>query len=138
MKIVAFDPGGTTGIALFDTEGSNPYQPIRIAQPKTKLDLYKELQEFTDADICVIENYRIRPNVIHDWSNVDTLRIIGYIMYWCDMNKIPYKLQEPVNKVPAYGWLGMKYVKGKPNMHIQDAVAHGAFYMHKTMKMSLP
>lgn len=138
MIILAIDPGDTSGIAKFDTTGEKPYQPTHIAAVKKYNGLFKELQSHTDANVVVIENYRIRPGVTHDWSSVDTIRYIGYIHYWADLHGITVHLQEPVDKVPAYGWLGMKYQKGKKNMHIPDAVAHGAFYMYKKLNMELP
>lgn len=139
MNLLALDPGGTTGYARFLQDEEGWY--INEVGEVSKDDILQWIEN-TGPDIYVVENYRDRPNDFRGnrgrrWSEGETHRIIGAIDSRARRIGSPIVLQEPSIKPVGYGWAGMKYVKGKKGMHRQDAIAHGVYYLIKTLGVNI-
>jgi hypothetical protein len=134
-ELIAVDPGGTTGWARFETPSQKPVEIGEVV--KDKLYSWLELQT-NHGTIWVVEDYIIRPpsrrqgGHDHFWNKGDTLRLIGAIQYHAHIHQQLFYLQQPSIKPLAYKQMGAEYVKGKPNMHIKDAVAHGVHFIGKS------
>lgn len=133
-NLIAVDPGGTTGWAFFETDSQ---KPLTVGEVK-KNKFHQFLQENTEKGlIWVVEDYIIRPpnrkqgGHDHFWNKGDTLRLIGAVEYHAYMYEQLFYLQQPSLKPLAYKQMGAEYVKGKPNMHMQDAIAHGVHFIGK-------
>ena len=132
MRIVAIDPGETTGIAVYDDEyGPNlagydavPGQMIAVSCIKRELTL--------DVDLLVIEEFRISAGTARKTrsSSNTTIEIIGAAKWLAHCANVPVVMQSPADvmgfmtndKLRRLGW----YV---PNEHARDAVRHLAFYL---------
>ena len=86
-KLVALDPGETTGYATF-IDG----KPSFAGQINTKdnyNELMREIMHFNPT-FLVYEDYKIYPNKVnmHTLSNIPTVKLIGVIEYECGKNNI--------------------------------------------------
>lgn len=136
MRHIWFDPGNTTGWAEFVDD-----QPVRMGTLEYPSELLSFLNILTDQrgywDLIGYENYRLRPEG-HDqgwtptWSEVIPIRVIGMIEFAGYLSGGPKQIlrsQDPSVKPAGYGYAGLgKYNPDKSGMHMQDAIAHGAFY----------
>lgn len=131
MKILAMDPGGTSGYAIF--KGSD--KPVEVGEvPQNNLLAW--LSGNKDIDVWVVEDYYVRKQkgdrgFDHTWNRGDTLRIIGAVEYHAFLTASEFHLQQPSQKVMGYKLMGKEYVKGKSGMHIFDAIAHGQVFLGK-------
>lgn len=130
IELIAVDPGLNTGWAKFCS-----------GVPK-KFGTLRGLEEIFDwihdqrPNIWVVEDYIIRAGkaaggYAHQWNRGEALQVIGAIKMQAQAYGADLVLQQPSIKPAAYGWLDMKYVKGKKDMHHMDAIAHGHYYIHK-------
>jgi hypothetical protein len=132
-SLIAVDPGATTGWALFDTSAQRPVEVGEVRKEK----FFGFLEGNTEHGLVwVVENYIIRPpgkagGFDHSWNTGDTLKLIGAIEYHARVYKQLFYLQQPNIKPLAYKQMGAEYKKGKPGMHIQDAIAHGVHFIGK-------
>lgn len=133
MKFVAFDPGNTTGFAVFENN------KVLNVGAQDHLTLYQTLVLLSSQSLeyAICENFRIRPPKrakaghmiqMHAWGEMRVIRVIGVIEYWCWQNNIVFITQEPTIKPIGYKLAGLIYIKGKPEQHIPDAVAHGRYW----------
>ena len=136
MRILAIDPGGTVGYAMF-WDG----KLIEYGHYDTFPTYYDFLvnTEFI-PDVVVCEDYIIdigTSGFNHRFDKGDTLRKIGAIDFWAYSMHIPLVLQQRSIKVPASAMaFGVPYKKGqKKNQHHYDAVLHGVYYMMTKLKM---
>lgn len=134
MKLLAFDPGKTTGWALFVDNKLTSVGEVGF------LDIANFIFNM-EADMVIVENYRvfspkIKKGYTNMWSTPVSVEILGMIKMICAQKKIPIKIQEPSIKPIGYGFINKEYVKDKKGMHIFDAIAHGAFYLVKEMGVS--
>lgn len=140
-----FDPGKTTGYAIF--EDNVPKQMGELLYPAELYDFLGNMSCNPSLDIIGYENYRLRP-IGHDdgwtpiWDEVIPIRVIGAIElagFIANPNQI-FRSQEPSCKPAGYGYANLgKYDPDKKGMHMQDAIAHGAFFFmenHLAIKKS--
>lgn len=114
-------------------------QPVRMHQ--VTLDEFNDwlILEYEAPDVMVVEDYRIRPKGMtggwqHEWDKGDTLRIIGKLELYAQMNQVKFVLQDPSIKALANQLVfGKKYDKKSkdPMRHAKDALLHARWYMHK-------
>lgn len=129
MIVDCYDPGKTTGFASFLDGRINEIKEI----PDT--EIIQWINE-RSPDAIVMENYRVRPKKLtkgwdHKWTSPVALKIIGALEMKAAQLDIPILTQEPAIKPVGYGWAGMKYVAGKKGTHVQDAIAHGVYWLVK-------
>jgi len=125
LKLISFDPGKTTGFAVFqDTNVTNVGTKAWEAEV---LDWINELQ----ADLFVIEDFLIQTDRTDRWNKGESLQVIGAIKARARMIGAAVVLQQPSIKPVAYAWLRMEYKKGKKNLHHMDALVHGNYYLVK-------
>lgn len=137
MRILAFDPGGKgedggTGWALLED-----YEVVQIGKMKYGPELFAGVRELPDAEVWVIENYRVRPQnfsgknkFAHRWSEVYPVRAIGAIESEAHRRGIQVAFQEPANKTIGYKVAGLTPPKDKKKEHMFDAIAHGSYWFH--------
>ena len=126
----SIDPGETTGFAIF-VDG----KPESFGKVK-----FKEFNAWLaeqNPDLFLVENYLIRPpeltggRWIHQWDEGKTLQLIGAIEFKAYLLGVPVIRQEPSAKVMGYTLMKMEYKRGKKDMHVYDALAHGYVYKAK-------
>lgn len=137
--LLSLDPGKTTGAALFKYEAEDGryvrHVLLRIWTISFE-DIFKWLNENV-PDYYVVEDYKVRPRHLqksgyaHQWDDGKTLRIIGFIEGLAQEHGVTIKKVQPSDKPLAYRLINKEYKKGKPNMHMWDAMAHGEMFFHR-------
>lgn len=132
--IVALDPGGTTGVSVYELEMNLHNYEINVEQIDTKESLLAvyDLLDLVSPDAVVCENFTYRQN---DKAGIDLTaqQVIGVAKLWCEMYCVPLKLQQAS---AAKGFapdstlkkLGLYHV-GK--RHANDATRHLVYYIIK-------
>jgi len=139
MKILGLDPGGTTGIAVVEITNKVP----NVILAKTSRDpLLKDIRHlFMECDVVVYEGWWTRKNDAESGAfNQSTMiapQVIGVIETLIDLFEKKGVKQQAAIKPMGYSYSGLKYVKGKPGMHSQDAIAH-AMYFAVNSRLSRP
>lgn len=127
-EYLALDPGNSTGWATFDGKGN----PINYGTIRGKESFYKFLKRLPDTvEAIICEDFKLYPwkSMQQAWSQLDTVRLIGVIEYWCAMHGKVLVFQNPSVKTIAYKWAGIAVPKNKDMTHETDAYVHGVYYL---------
>lgn len=137
MRVLAFDPGGKGEVGANGWALLEDYEVLQIGSLKYGPELFKGLRELPDADVWVVENYRVRPQnfsgknkFAHRWSEVHTARSIGAIESEADKRGVRLDFQEPSIKPIGYKVANLTPPKSKKKEHMFDAIAHGSYWFH--------
>ena len=121
MRLAAFDPGGTTGVAIIDLDSS---QLVWCGQFKTPP--YQSLVDHVShAGIIVCESFA------GNTANPDhqaTVRLIGFLEGLCELRGLPFVLQVPSTRYPFRETA--RRMLTEYHVHAADALAHGLAYMN--------
>jgi hypothetical protein len=138
LRVVAFDPGETTGVCVF--HGS---QFVTADQLKTKtlIQGINEIRDFIDANWCdevVCEDYRVYAykSDEHKWADLHTPKLIGGIQTIChlrykDIIPCTFRMASEAKqfvddeKLQAWGLWG----ETKGMRHARDAIRHAIFHL---------
>jgi hypothetical protein len=136
-RIIALDPGQTTGWAIIDVE-NGAIQLIEFGTTKD-LTLVEIADKLIAADVIVYEGFWLRPDKARmghfDWYENVTEQVIGSLRTICKLNgKEALIKQQPSQKLPGYAFAGLTYKKGAKGKHWQDALAHACFYAVNRLK----
>ena len=137
MKLIGIDPGKTTGWATITVEDKKIALGLfGVTKDQTLLEIAEHLK---GADVVVYEGYWIRPDKANsgafDWQQVPAEQTIGALFTLCKLyGKNLIVKQQPSQRVPGYGFAGLKYDKKKKGTHWQDALAHVVFYAVKQLQ----
>lgn len=124
-KLIAFDPGGTTGIAVFTRiPGTKRFAITDVGESPNWRDIPRLLNRRGKV-IVVYENFY---NLTLS-ANLVPVKVIGVIEYLCKLNKIPHFLQPPAERKVAEE-LCPEIVSFFPD-HIKSAVSHGIVFLVK-------
>lgn len=133
MKLVAFDPGLTTGWALFE-EG----QVSKVGESKWEDELFTlfKFEYIQTADLFIVEDFLLQKERNQRWTRLETPQVIGAIKLRAHQLGVPVVMQQPSIKPVAFKWMETEKPKGHAP-HYLDAVAHGNYYLIKN-KLKLP
>lgn len=130
---LAFDPGGTTGFAVFHEDGS-----IMDWGQLTGIDKVVDfLQDAARHNILliIVEDYRVRGDrqglKANVGSQLETVQIIGALKMFARQNRIQVVLQPPNIKAIASKWSGVEPKGAHKNSHKVDAYNHGVYWLVK-------
>ena len=138
--VIGFDPGGTTGYCVIDTEGhvraQGQFEGDDAAQTRQCRAL---LKGYRNVLMVLIEAYRIYPSALqaHTFSAVQPVQIIGRIKMLCEEFGFEYKEQmaglvKPFFTTPRLKWYGAYIPKAT---HPNDAARHVLYWMVFTAKI---
>ena len=136
MKLLAIDPGKTTGWAEVEVIDYKIQLGIfGVTKDTTLVDLLPNIKA---ADVVIYEAWLTRPKHLQrgafDWDPMITPQVIGSLMTLCKtLEKQTVVKQQPSVKPVGYAFAGMKYVQGKQGTHWQDALAHAVYYAVKNL-----
>jgi hypothetical protein len=139
MRVLALDPGPSTGWAMFVDNVCVSLGTIKSTKPDFS-ELVMWLYDMgTEFDVFVIERYMIRPKSAggfdHSFNSGDTLQIIGLLKGWAVIHRIKFCEQNSNIKKPTHSIVyGIPYKKIKNNHHV-DAALHGVYYHINTLKI---
>lgn len=136
-RILAFDPGETTGYCCFATT-MDEAKIAQAGQIKT-WPMEEAVASLTDIivkmqpDKIVFESYQVYEWKAddHSWSQIPTVQVIGCLQTLCIQMGIPYKTQTAQvakqfctdEKLEAWGY----WMKGY--RHARDAIRHGCYFL---------
>lgn len=123
MRILAIDPGGTTGYAVLE-DG----KPTHMGQIDSS-DILRWINSLTKPDVLILENYRVRPGHKR-WDETQPSQLIGAFKLKAAEWGIEPVMQEPAIKPVGYGWMRAKFGITDKN-HMLDALAHSIYYYYK-------
>lgn len=138
MRLLALDPGETTGYAALGPQGMRG-APLNGAMPFGQLVGLEGLSRFLfsqnpkDFDAVVIESYTILPTKIssHVGSEAETIQAVGICKAFAYCAGIPFHMSSPT-KNPIYAkWSGMdpKKMGSHSKTHWVYAYNHGFGYL---------
>lgn len=130
-RILSFDPGKATGWANLTVDNRQiSLGEFGVSKDMTLSDV---AHHFKNADVVVYEGFWIDPKLAQagflNYDEMPAPQVIGTIRTLAKQYGIEHVVKQNASlKPPAYGFCGMKYQKGRKNMHSQDAIAHGVYY----------
>jgi hypothetical protein len=134
MMILAFDPGGTTGVAAWcnDDEGDPVFDSEQLSWSEfvNNIDKY----EFEPDDVIVAERYTITAQTLRKSRQTTALEVIGVLRYIAARAHIEFVLQSPADakryatdaRLEKVGWLKRPLAR---NDHANDAARHMLLYL---------
>lgn len=125
MKILAIDPGETSGVCIFE----NPKKFKTLSIGKSFKDI-ADLIYKVKPDLVVYERFTLYPSHAKAlvWDEMYTSQTIGVIRYVCELKEIPAHAQSASNKEYVVYPKNYKF----SNDHEKDAYGHAwYFYMKK-------
>lgn len=136
-RVLAFDPGETTGYCCFVTDKENC--KIDLAGQIKTWPLELAVRDFTDLlvkmqpDKVVFESYQVYEWKAedHSWSQIPTVQVIGCLQTLLIQMSIPYTTQTAQvakqfckdEKLEEWGF----WLKGL--RHARDAIRHGCYFL---------
>jgi len=137
-KILAFDPGETTGTVLLNVENPKQVSLTHAEQLDTSrlsaktFSILHKCIEVADPEFIVIEDYRVFSwkRDQHVWSALHTPKLIGMLISLACLYHIPYGFQTPQvakgfctdKRLRDWGF----YIPG--HRHANDAIRHAVCY----------
>lgn len=133
IRILAIDPGLTTGYAAFNDEGY-PFATGEIREPgglkdanlRTHIDWFRKLKNKPGTIVC--EQFRIRPGNETTGKRVIASEVIGVVRTWAVLNEIELVMSEPANLNTGCKLAGIVMPKQHSKTHVPSAIAHGTLY----------
>lgn len=130
MLILALDPGGTTGYAVYDSDDN---RCLEIGQFKAWEDLDFLIVSgsmWSPPDVVVYEDFRIYPSAAKSlsWQELIAPQVIGVIRYLCERHNVLCEAQ-----MASYRKSGNRpYVGNAPTTyHERDALLHAIAYARR-------
>lgn len=133
--LIGFDPGESTGYAVFTEDSSLISHGIIQKNP---LEIYNLLKSYNDVTV-IIERFRMFPWKYRalSWSILYPVQVIGTIEGYCKLLKIPLVEQDTIVKKFYTDDKLRKlklYRKRDFSVHERDAIRHVLYYLHFKLK----
>jgi hypothetical protein len=140
MRILAADPGGTTGYCIMEFEPDSEAKPNLVEHGQVEGDSFpmflKDALMEWEIDRVIYERFRIYKGTIGD-SAVPVLKQIGQIEFVCQMMDTDFSSQPPANKTFFEKKLQALGMHQPGNDHACDAIAHALFFaMSESQKVA--
>ena len=136
FNLLCFDPGHTTGWAVFEGLILTRYGQIDTSNIPAAVGNITELFQINDPEAVVIEDYRIYKwrAKHHIGSDMLTTRVIGCIETICVTQSVQRIVKQPAHT--AKGFCTDKRLKDwgfyqTGQKHANDAIRHGCYYLLK-------
>jgi hypothetical protein len=127
---VAFDPGGTTGVAIYDS-GDRRWERYQLDEDQHHVALWEDLNALR-PDVVICESFEYRPRLPK--AILISRNYIGIIELWCKLWEKPLHLQTAATGKGF--WKDEKIRKlrlWKPGMpHANDATRHLLYHISFT------
>ena len=135
VTYAAFDPGESTGFALFAATG----EVFEMGVVRTREELYGLLERIGEVPNVIIEEYKLFKGkaLQQSGSKMEAVRVIGVIESWAHQNSAKVKFQDPSIKKIAEMWSGVKPKGAHSKSHSIDAFNHGYYYLIKNKVLQL-
>lgn len=133
--IYSIDPGETTGVAIGDDQG----KLVSMSQHSWE-HLPAYINSILDADLFIVEEFRIRPDkaMSFSFSDMKTIQAVGMFKLRAHQLGASSRYQRPLDKTVGYKWAGTPPPKAHSLSHQVDAYAHLVFYWVKVLGLPPP
>lgn len=134
MKILALDPGETTGYAFIEqAEGASPKEVQPVIRSYGVVPLWSGIDSLVDTcepDIIILEAFRLYPHKARQqyWNPMLTSQVVGVVKYIAEQRKI-----EVVEQSASFGLsyeLDTTDFREVRNRHARAALRHALSYLH--------
>lgn len=134
-KLLCLDPGKTSGWSLFEDGKLTASGQIENCYDDKNIDVtgLLKLAEDIQPDFILYEDYKVYSNKLerHAFSSVFTVRLLGAIETYAQMNNVPVHKQMATtaknfvtdDKLKQWGF----YQTGKK--HARDSIRHGCYFL---------
>jgi len=130
-RVLAFDPGETTGMAFFVNGELTAHDQLRTKDLDASVEIIQNHFNLLQPDYIVMEDYKIYAwkKDEHTWATLHTPQLLGVIRTLAVLSEIPLEKRMAVeaktfcdnDKLEMWGMY-------KPGMrHARDAIRHGCF-----------
>ncbi len=139
--ILAVDPGGTTGWAVYD-DGEV------YAGQDDQIHFFACVKALPRPSVIVVERYTITPHTAKLSQQTTALEVIGFLRYWAWEHDADFVMQTPADakrfaqvgtdkhaRLDAAGWTQRPLAKFD---HANDALRHLLLYCVKARIMEVP
>lgn len=139
-RLVAFDPGGTTGYCIFEYNPEDSDQRPRLVE-SGQLDTWQGIRGILEGapDAVVCESFRVfayaAKSMIGD--EMITSQVIGAMRMICDDLNLSLIFQNPSEKMfftnkrlREYGYIPAWIEKLHDGRHALDAIRHALYFLH--------
>lgn len=128
MKILAFDPGGITGLCGFHSQVGVTMQDQICTEERHNVQLYA-LLELIKPELVVCERFDYHGGRMA--VDLTARNYIGVIELWCDQFDVHLEMQKPSTGKDFWDDKKMKKAKlYKPGLpHANDATRHLLYYL---------
>lgn len=146
MKLLAFDPGGTTGFAEMQRRSGvslSEWEKLQVGYRtdcKDNPDQIVELLMYKKPDIIVCEQFRLYPwkAKAQAWSQLTESQIIGAVKCYAKIYNVPCYMQTTGERDMGYMYGSVPHLpKSNPANHAHDAWAHACNWVINTHKGTL-
>lgn len=136
-KIVSFDPGKTTGVAVFYADfplgvGEHDLTLEQLGPENHHRALWNLLCDYNPTEV-ICERFQFRQKLGADYHAPE---YIGVIALWCEMFNVPLHMQTPAQ---AKGFVPNRrlhelHLYEQNKRHSMDALRHLVYYITATLK----
>ena len=126
MRVLAFDPGETTGWALVDSETENR---TFLSGEFPAFSWAAKLVNGYEPDVAVVEAFRLYPSraKAQSWSTFPAVEVIGVIKFVCQKANVPIVFQNA--SLAKSIWVDCD--QGAINKHAYDALRHALIWLRR-------
>jgi len=132
--LLGIDPGETTGWASVTLSETGVLKVVEFGECRD-LTTHELSDHISNHDLMIVESFLVDPAMSRtgafDHSDMKTIQVIGALKLQSRLHGTPIVEQSRTVKPVGYGFLRMKYVKGKKGMHSTDAMAHAVYWAVK-------
>jgi len=134
--ILVVDPGDTTGLALFKSNG----ELIQKSQHKFDELLPMLDRVYDDADIILVEDYRLRKGkqAQQTGSRFEAVQVIGALKYQAYIKEAKFELVDVQAKTLGSMYSGVKPPSDHKKSHEIDAYNIGIYWLVKNGVIDAP
>lgn len=130
MRILALDPGGTTGWTSYDDDGGKvpAWGWGQLEEEDHHVQLY-DLLDRQQPDVVVCERFTYRPHLPH--AVLISRDYIGVATLWCKQNGVEIVMQMPAHAKGLWDDKKLKAVNlyQVNKRHANDATRHLLYYL---------
>lgn len=139
MRIIAIDPGKTTGLVVIDASRAAKLDALLLAEHipyDVAPNALRDILGLWEPDVVVMERYVISLRTIKANRYSEPLDVIGGVKFLMQLNKpkVPLILQSGSDAKTAYNddtLKRLKLFKVTPAPHARDALRHAMLATHR-------
>lgn len=122
MRVLAFDPGGVTGVAFHDTQTGD----VATAEVSEPVALAGWIDHYSAVQPTVVVEDFVGAGPRNTYSN-HTLQVIGFVRWYATYRQLPVAMRQPSHRKSEVDRARSMLEIATP--HAVDALAHALAYI---------